>query len=281
MSVARILIIEDNPGNLELMTYLLGAFGHSTLTAGNGDHGIQMVRREKPDLVLCDIHLPGADGYAVARELKRDAALKRIPIVAVSALVMVGDREKGMAAGFDGYISKPIDPMDFVGQVDRFLRMEQRSVAPRQQAAEAVTAPAAEPSNNARVVVVDDSPTNRELIYQTLTPSGYQVIATDNVQAALHLVRTRAPDLILSDLHMPGEDGFHFVRAIKADSRLAAIPFIFISSSVWGERERHIALQLGVTRFLLRPIEPQALLAEIAASLKKTGARRGDDPGGR
>jgi two-component system cell cycle response regulator len=226
--------------------------------------------------VLCDIHLPGVDGYSVARALKRDAELSRIPIVAVSALAMVGDREKGLAAGFDGYISKPIDPLDFVDQVDRFLRAEQRGRAPQRQA-DVPAAPKAGRSNNARVIVVDDSPTNRELIYQTLTPSGYEVTVTDNVQAALRLVRTRPPDLILSDLHMPGEDGFHFVRALKADSRLAAIPFIFISSSVWGEGERHTALQLGVTRFLLRPIEPQALLAAIVASLTKAGARHGHD----
>jgi two-component system, cell cycle response regulator len=118
------------------------------------------------------------------------------------------------------------------------------------------------------------------LIYQTLTPSGYEVMVTDNVQAALKLVRARRPDLILSDLHMPGEDGFHFIRAVKADPRLATIPFIFISSSVWGERDRQTALQLGVTRFLLRPIEPQALLEEILASLTKAEAHRGDDIGG-
>jgi two-component system, cell cycle response regulator len=266
--VARILIIEDNPDNLELMTYLLNAFGHSTSAAGDGEHGIETALREHPDLILCDIQLPGLDGYAVARELKRDAELSRIPIIAVSALVMVGDREKGLAAGFDGYISKPIDPQGFVGQVDSFLRSEQRGLAPRFQDSDAATAPVTRSSNKARVIVVDDSPTNRELIYQTLTPSGYEVLLADNVRVALQLAQTMLPDLILSDLHMPGEDGFDFVRQIKSDARLAAIPFVFISSSVWGERDRHTALQLGVTRFLLRPIEPQSLLLEIAASLK-------------
>ena len=128
---------------------------------------------------------------------------------------------------------------------------------------------------------MDDSPTNSELIYQTLIPSGYDVMVTDNVQSGLHLVRTTLPDLILSDLHMPGENGFHFIRTIKLDSRLAAIPFIFISSSTWGECDRQTALQLGVTRFLLRPIEPQTLLDEIAASLMHARARDGDDTGGR
>ena len=270
--MARILVIEDNAENLELITYLLGAFGHSTLSAPDGERGVEMARREHPDLVLCDIHLPGADGYAVAREFKRDIALRRIPILAVSALAMVGDREKGLAAGFDGYISKPIDPQVFVGQVDTFLHAEQRGRTPNRQNSDVAAEPTNQPSNKAKVIVVDDSPTNRELIYQTLTPSGYEVTVTDNVQAALQLVRAGPPDLILSDLHMPGEDGFHFIRAVKSDPRLATIPFIFISSSVWGERDRQAALQLGVTRFLLRPIEPQALLSEILASLTRGAA---------
>jgi two-component system cell cycle response regulator len=275
--VARILVIEDNPENLELMNYLLGAFGHVILAAGDGESGITIARRERPDLVLCDIHMPGADGYTVARTLKRDAALSRIPIVAVSALVMAGDREKGLAAGFDGYISKPIDPQNFVGQVDSFLRIEQRGTAPRQRDFEAAPATSSGPSNKGRVLVVDDSPTNRELIFQTLTPSGYHVMMADDVKAALQMVRATLPDLILSDLHMPGEDGFQFVCEIKSDSRLAAIPFIFLSSSVWGEAERQKALEFGVTRFLLRPVEPQKLLAEIAAGLNESAqAQPGD-----
>jgi two-component system, cell cycle response regulator len=269
--VARILVIEDNPGNLELMTYLLNAFGHSTLTAGDGDQGIAAARRERPDLILCDIQLPGADGYAVARELKGDALLKHTPIVAVTALAMVGDREKGMAAGFDGYIFKPIDPQGFVAQVDSFLRAELHSIAPQRSTdAESTTGAKLKPSK-ARIVFLDDSPTNRELIYQTLTPSGYDVIVAESVEKALDLAREFLPDLILSDVHMPGENGFDFVRRIKRDPRLAGIPFVFISSSVWGERDREAALSLGVSRFLLRPIEPQVLLIEIAKSLQSPG----------
>lgn len=269
--MARILVIEDNPGNRELMVYLLGAFGHATLVACDGEEGIEMARRERPNLILCDIHLPGVDGYAVLRELKADAHLRHTPMLAVSAMVMVGDSERGLAAGFDGYIAKPIDPPEFVALIDRFLKQEQRGVAPNSQ--HHAGAPAAQPpsEHRARVVFVDDSPTNRELIYQTLAPSGYEVFVADNVQAALHLSRTVSPDLILSDLHMPDEDGFHFIREVKSEPLLAAIPFIFISSSVWGERDRDKANQLGVSRFLLRPIEPQKLLLEIAAVLRGAG----------
>jgi len=120
-SRGRIMIIEDNPANLELMTYLLKVFGFAVLSAGNGVEGLEMVRRERVDLVICDIHLPKMDGYEVAKELKGDPELRWIPLVAVTALAMVGDRDKVLAAGFDGYISKPIEPELFVKQVEAFM----------------------------------------------------------------------------------------------------------------------------------------------------------------
>ena len=122
MARRRILVIEDNPQNLELMTYLLQAFGYITLTARDGAEGIETVRREMLDLIICDVHLPKVNGYEVARELKRDPMLRRIPLVAVTALAMVGDRDKVLAAGFDGYIGKPITPEIFVKQVEAFLK---------------------------------------------------------------------------------------------------------------------------------------------------------------
>src|SRR5471030_46573 len=122
----RILVIEDNLTNLELMCYLLTAFGYLLLTAADGAAGVETVRRESPDLVICDIHLPTMDGYQVAGHLKSDPALREIPIIAVTALAMVGDHDKVLKAGFNGYITKPIDPETFVIQIEAFLRPAQR-----------------------------------------------------------------------------------------------------------------------------------------------------------
>ena len=117
----RILVIEDNPVNLELMTDLLEAFGFTVLAARDGAQGIALVRQEKLDLIICDVQMPGMDGYEVASYLKRDPMLRRIPLVAVTALAMVGDREKVLVAGFDGYIDKPISPELFKQQVEGFM----------------------------------------------------------------------------------------------------------------------------------------------------------------
>jgi CheY-like chemotaxis protein len=119
--MSRILVVEDNPENLELMRYLLHAFGHVTLSANNGEDGVTIAIRERPDIIVCDIDMPKLDGYGVARAVKNDLTLCRTPFIAVTALAMVGDREKVLAAGFDGYIGKPIDPTTFVRDIETFL----------------------------------------------------------------------------------------------------------------------------------------------------------------
>ena len=117
----RILVIEDNPTNMELIAYLLQAFNYTVLKAADGDEGIKLAHREMVDLIICDVHLPKLDGYEVASRLKKHPELHKIPLVAVTALAMVGDREKVLAAGFDGYISKPIIPESFVSQVAEYI----------------------------------------------------------------------------------------------------------------------------------------------------------------
>src|SRR3954464_7855449 len=158
--MARILVIEDNPENLELMTYLLRAFGHETMTSECGGPGVEQARVEHPDLVVCDVQLPDMAGYEVVRRLKAVPALRDVPVVAVTALAMSGDREKGLAHGFDGYISKPIDPEHFVAQLEAFLPESKRGSVPT---AETDTVDAGGVTGQAlvaRILVVDDSATN-------------------------------------------------------------------------------------------------------------------------
>lgn len=119
--MVRVLIVEDNEVNLELVVYLLEAFNHAVLVARDGLEGWQIAHTELPDLILLDVHLPKLDGYELVQRLKSNPLTRSIPVVAVTALAMVGDRDKVMAAGFDGYITKPIDPEILVTQVEGFL----------------------------------------------------------------------------------------------------------------------------------------------------------------
>jgi CheY-like chemotaxis protein len=128
---ARVLVIEDNASSLELMMYLLTSFGHMPFRARDGEEGLQVARSERPDLILCDVQLAAMDGHEVCRRLKADPVLRSIPLVALTAYAMVGDREKMLAEGFDGYLSKPVNPEQIMTQLAPFLRRRTRMVPDR------------------------------------------------------------------------------------------------------------------------------------------------------
>jgi CheY-like chemotaxis protein len=119
--VARVLVVDDNPTNLDLMTYLLRAFGHEPTGVADGTAALEAAQSGAFALVLTDILMPGIDGYELARRLKSDPSLASTPLIAVTALAMPGDRERIEAMGFNGYIGKPIDSQLFVAQVEAYL----------------------------------------------------------------------------------------------------------------------------------------------------------------
>jgi two-component system cell cycle response regulator len=119
--MARILIVDDNANNLTLMSYLLRAFGHDILSAPNGAVAVEQASANRPDLILMDLHMPALDGFQAAERIRAIPELSVTPIIAVTASAMVGDRDKILARGFNGYVSKPITPETFVQQVERFL----------------------------------------------------------------------------------------------------------------------------------------------------------------
>ena len=114
-----LLLIEDNEQNRYLATFLLERHGYSVVSAADGPQAIELARTLTPAVILLDIHLPGMDGYSVARELGRIETLRSIPIIAVTSYAMVGDREKCLEAGCSGYVEKPIDPETFVTELRR------------------------------------------------------------------------------------------------------------------------------------------------------------------
>lgn len=128
--MARILVVDDNASNLDLILYLLRAFGHDAQGAVDGLAGLEAARSGSFDLVLSDILMPHVDGLELLRQLRADPRLTGCSVVAVTASAMVGDRENLMKLGFNGYIAKPIDPEKFIEQVDSYLPSELRSAEP-------------------------------------------------------------------------------------------------------------------------------------------------------
>lgn len=116
-----VLHVEDNSDNRLLVRRVLQAYGYKVIEAENASKAREMVKNYQPDLILMDINMPDVDGYTLTNELKAMPKLQGIPIVAITANVMKGDRERTLSAGCDGYIEKPIDVDKFIDQVERFL----------------------------------------------------------------------------------------------------------------------------------------------------------------
>ena len=119
--MAKVLIVEDNPANMTLAVFLLQSAGHTVLSATDAEAGLTLARLQQPQLILMDIQLPGMDGLAATMVLKGDDATKHIPVIALTAFAMKGDEERIRAAGFDGYIGKPMRYKEFLSAVEAHL----------------------------------------------------------------------------------------------------------------------------------------------------------------
>ena len=122
--MAKILVVEDNEDNRFLIVKVLSLAGHKTVEAESGEEAVRLSGEARPDLILMDVELKGMDGLSATTKIKADPATRHIPVVALTAYAMVGDRERAMAAGCDGYLSKPIDVHELAGQVGEFLNAE-------------------------------------------------------------------------------------------------------------------------------------------------------------
>lgn len=259
---ARVLVVEDNSANLDLMLYLLKSFGYEVTGCSRATDALEALERQAFDLALVDILMPEMDGFEFARRVRADGRTKVLPLVAITALAMVGDRERVLGAGFDGYIPKPIDPERFISQLQLFLtqaREKQESPAP----------------SGPLVLVVDDVQVNRQVIRGALAPFGYRIAEASGAGEALEEIEKEQPALILCDVHMPSGDGFELVENVKRSEQFRNIPFIFISSTAWQTRDKRRALELGAEKFILRPIDPQKLLDEVRSA---TGNGNGKNP---
>lgn len=275
--MALILVVEDNEVNLELMTYLLQAHGHRTLAARDGAQGLALAREQRPELVVCDIQMPGLDGHGVAAAIRAEPALAALPLVAVTASAMVGDRERALAAGFDAHVAKPIDPVDFVRQIEPFLRPGEvrppRAAPGEGEHVGSVPERLRAPREGQLLLLVDDQAVHQELKRSLLEPAGYRVLTADSVESAWALLQDEAVDAVVSDVVMPGLGGLALLERVRAAGRLAGLRFAFLTTTARDEEARLLGLARGADRYWVRPIEPLALLAELR-SLLESPARR-------
>ncbi|WP_082565203.1 response regulator [Duganella sp. Root1480D1] len=265
---ARILIIEDNQANMDLMTYLLQAFGHRPLCATDGEMGVAMALSEKPDLILSDLHLPKLDGLGVVARLRADPATQAIPILAASALPVTDGCAALRRAGFSGCLPKSLEPDVLIPALETFLPAHLRSdsapPAPMPPASpSAAAAPAAATAARARVLLLDAAPENAGLVAAILAHSGYTVSTASNPMDAGALKDGHSYDLVLCELGMLEAGRLAFLA--DALEIAPGLPVLVVHPD---DEDDLGTLGAGRRRSLLsHPLDPQQLVAAIESLL--------------
>ena len=277
-----ILIVDDNPVNLKLARISLESEGYDVRTATDGEEAMVILREFRPRLILMDIQLPGVDGLELTRRLKADPATSDIIVVAVTAYAMKGDREKALSAGCDGYITKPIDPIQLPVQIGDYLgRLGDAPVADVAGAnpspIASVPASTASPHKVAgTILVVEDNPTTRKMFRVALASAGYEVLEAGDAGTALEMAARRPPDLIIQDLVLPDMDGLELVRRLRKQLGDTTVP-IFCASGFLSKLDEARSMKGGFSWVLVKPVDPILLVDLVKAHLVATPMALGSE----
>ncbi len=209
-----VVVVEDDRRSFDLLRAYLEAAGARVVSAGDGEEGLDTVRRLNPAGVVLDILLPGIDGWDVLAQLKADPRTAAIPVVVVS---MLDERGRGFALGAAEYLVKPVG---------------------KEQLLAALYRAAAMPELKHTVVAVDDDPLAIELVRASLEPEGWTVLGAATGQEGLALIRERKPSAVLLDLLMPGMDGFEVVEALRADPDTKSVPVVILTSKSMTQQDK-------------------------------------------
>jgi CheY-like chemotaxis protein len=266
--MARILVVEDSPDIRVLIRMLLEAAGHEVSTAPDGRAGVEAVRAQRPELVLMDLSLPVLSGWEATKEIKEDPDIASIPIVAVTAHAMHGDRERALAAGCDGFILKPIDEETFESLVRSYLRrpvLEEPAVSePSRRPAPSSSPRTADPG---RILVVDDHAEVAELIRQDLESEGHEVVvARSPDQVGEIWAGDRQFDLAIVDVMLGPDSGYDLTADLVSRAN-EYLPVLLVTA---GEIDREKGFAAGADDFIAKPLDATELVAR-ARSLIRVG----------
>lgn len=250
----KILVIEDNEQNRILMRQILNYHGYVVLEAVDGAAGLEMARKHTPDLVLLDLQMPVMGGFTVIREMRKTPELSKLKVIAVTSFAMKGDREKALEAGFDDYVTKPIDTRKFIEIVKNIIPVEN---VPRKKPV---------------ILCVDDEPANLKLLENILVPRGYEVVSAADGEDCLQKIKAGNIELILLDLMLPGMDGLQVSRKIKDNKKYKNIPIIMLTAHT-GVETYIKSLSNEVFAYLHKPFNSEELVGMVRSAL---GQAEGD-----
>ena len=275
-----IMVVDDQPHNLELLTHLLESEGYKVWSATNGADALKLVVMAQPNLILLDFKMPGMSGYEVCRQLKADARTQYIPVIFISALNESWDKVRAFSAGGVDYITKPFDALETLVRIDHHIQIgvTQSQLAswdnhiPRDES----SAPTASPEDgavdeqlaaNASIMVVDDDPKNLSLLVHILKEEGYLVWQATTGAEVLKFAPTAMPDLILLDVNLPDISGYNVCQQLRENDQTKRIPVIFVSAldATWSKVKGFAA---GGNDYVTKPLEVLELLCRIRNQLQ-------------
>ncbi|MBY5335545.1 PleD family two-component system response regulator [Rhizobium leguminosarum] len=272
---ARILVVDDIPANVKLLEARLLAEYFDVMTAADGYTALAICERNQVDLILLDIMMPGIDGFEVCERLKASQKTAHIPVVMVTALDQPTDRVRGLKAGADDFLTKPVNDLQLISRVKSLLRLKTLSDELRIRADTAHTmgiddltrAGEGRADETAQVLLVDGRANSQERIVKALKPVA-DVLALSDPQAALFEAAESAFDLVIVNANFDDYDPLRLCSQLRSLERTRFLPILIITEQ--GADDMVVrALDLGVNDYIIRPVDPNELVARSLTQIRR------------
>jgi len=272
---ARVLVVDDLPANVKLLEARLSAEYFDVLTAYNGRDALAICERAECDIVLLDVMMPDMDGFEVCRRIKANPTTHHIPVVMVTALDQPADRVRGLEAGADDFLTKPVSDIALVARVRSLARLKMvtddlrmRAVTSKEMGIQSPEYEAVnETGRQGRILVVDDRPSSYDRIVSTLAVEHTVDVEEDPSEALFHAAEGHY-DLLMISLGLENFDGLRLCSQVRSLERTRGLPILAVAEADNNTRLLR-GLEIGVNDFLVRPIDKNEMLARVRTQIKK------------
>lgn len=272
---ARVLIVDDIPTNVRLLEARLTAEYFDVRTASSGQEALAKVAEGQTDIVLLDVMMPGMDGFEVCQRLKADARTAHIPVVMITALDQPSDRVRGLSAGADDFLTKPVDDVQLMARVKSLVRLKalMDELRARGQTGQeiamddALRAADLSRGESGKILLVDTDPRNAERLRGYLTPPHQIDVLTTPADAALQVAGADY-ELAIVSMDLGGFDPLRVCSQIRTLEETRALPILLIADE--SDRPKVVrGLDLGVNDFIVRPLERNELAARVRSQIRR------------